>query len=86
MKRQRYSPKTADLIRAHVKAAFIRRKVRLRPHSFTGIFLKSTYPDAKCRGTGLNVSHCVFYKMVAVGFNTICYDARSVGVLNPPHE
>ena len=30
----------------------------------------------------LNVSHCMFYKVVAVGFNTLCYDA-SVGVLNP---
>ena len=37
------------------------------------------------RGTVLNVSHCVFYKVVAVGFNTLCYDA-GVGVLNPPHE
>ena len=37
------------------------------------------------RGTVLNVSHCVFYKVVAVGFNTLCYDA-SVRVLNPPHE
>ena len=24
-------------------------------------------PDAKRRGTVLNVSHCVFYKVVAVG-------------------
>ena len=37
------------------------------------------------RGTVLNVSHCVFYKVVAVGFNTLYYDA-SIGVLNPPHE
>ena len=37
------------------------------------------------RGTVLNVSHCVFYKVVAVGFNTLYYDAN-VGVLNPPHE
>ena len=43
-------------------------------------------PDAEHRGTVLNVSHCVFYKVVAVGFNTLCYDARSVGVLKPPHE
>ena len=42
-------------------------------------------PRRKRRGTVLNVSHCVFYKVVAVGFNTLCYDA-SVGVLNPPHE
>ena len=46
---------------------------------------KINNPDAKRRGTVLNVSHCVFYKVVAVGFNTLCYDA-SVGVLNPPHE
>ena len=25
----------------------------------------------------------MFYKVVAVGFNTLFYDARSVGVLNP---
>ncbi|AIW90500.1 hypothetical protein JO41_12295 [Treponema sp. OMZ 838] len=42
-------------------------------------------PRRKRRGTVLNVSHCVFYKVVAVGFNTLYYDA-SVGVLNPPHE
>ena len=42
-------------------------------------------PRRKHRGTVLNVSHCVFYKVVAVGFNTLRYDA-SVGVLNPPHE
>ena len=28
---------------------------------------------------------CCSHKVVAVGFNTLCYDA-SVGVLNPPHE
>ena len=42
-------------------------------------------PRRERRGTVLNVSHCVFYKVVAVGFNTLRYDA-SVGVLNPPHE
>ena len=42
-------------------------------------------PRRKRRGTVLNVSHCVFYKVVAVGFNTLYYDA-SVGVLNSPHE
>ena len=46
---------------------------------------QSTYLDAERRGTVLEVSHCMFYKVVAVGFNTLCYDA-SVGVLNPPHE
>ena len=39
---------------------------------------KSTYPDA-------SVGVCCSHKVVAVGFNTLCYDA-SVGVLNPPHE
>ena len=39
-------------------------------------------PRRKRRGTVLNVSHCVFYKVVAVGFNTLYYDA-SIGVLNP---
>ena len=42
-------------------------------------------PRRKRRGAVLNVSHCVFYKVVAVGFNTLYYDA-SIGVLNPPHE
>ena len=46
-------------------------------------------PRHKRRGTVLNVSHCMFYKGVAVGFNTLCYDAercRGRRVLNPPHE
>ncbi|EPF28570.1 hypothetical protein HMPREF9195_01467 [Treponema medium ATCC 700293] len=46
-------------------------------------------PRRKHRGTVHNVSHCVFYKVVAVGFNTLCYDAercRGRQVLNPPHE
>ena len=38
-------------------------------------------PRRERRGTVLNISHCVFYKVVAVGFNTLHYDA-SVGVLN----
>ena len=42
-------------------------------------------PQRLRRGTVLNVSHCVFYKVVAVSFNPLYYDA-SVGVLNPPHE
>jgi|GEM_PF-3205169 len=49
-----------------------------------GVF-RNQQPRRKRRGTVLNVSHCMFYKVVAVGFNTLCYDA-SVGVLNPPHE
>ena len=28
-------------------------------------------PRRKRRGTVLNVSHCVFYKVVAVGFNSL---------------
>ena len=32
-----------------------------------------------------SVGICCSHKVVAVGFNTLCYDA-SVGVLNPPHE
>ena len=41
-------------------------------------FVKKTFaminkqPRRKRRGTVLNVSHCVFYKVVAVGFNTLC--------------
>ena len=42
-------------------------------------------PDAEHRGTVLEVSHCMFYKVVAVGFHTLYYGA-SVGVLKPPHE
>ena len=42
------------------------------------IIWKSTYPDA-------SVGVCCSHKVVAVGFNTLRYDA-SVGVLNPPHE
>ena len=37
-------------------------------------------PRRKRRGTVLNVSHCVFYKVVAVGFNTLCYDAKRRGI------
>ena len=38
--------------------------------------LDNQQPRRKRRGTVLNVSHCVFYKVVAVGFNTLCYDAE----------
>ena len=44
--------------------------------------LKINNPDAEHRGTVLEVSHCMFYKVVAIGFNTLCYDAGA-GVLNP---
>ena len=42
------------------------------------IRLLNQQPRRKRRG-------CCSHKVVAVGFNTLCYDA-SVGVLNPPHE
>ena len=42
-----------------------------------GVF-RNQQPRRKRRG-------CCSHKVVAVGFNTLCYDA-SVGVLNPPHE
>ena len=38
--------------------------------------VENQQPRRKRRGTVLNVSHCVFYKVVAVGFNTLCYDAE----------
>ena len=47
-------------------------------HKKTCVSNKSTYPDA-------SVGVCCSHKVVAVGFNTLRYDA-SVGVLNPPHE
>ena len=37
-------------------------------------------PRHKRRGTVLNVSHCMFYKGGAVGFNTLCYDAQRRGI------
>ena len=43
------------------------------------VILKSTYPDA-------SVGVCCSHKVVAVGFNTLCYDATSVGVLNASRE
>ena len=57
------------------------RQSNIREH----LFWLNQQPRRERRGTVLNVSHCVFYKVVAVGFNTLRYDA-SVGVLNPPHE
>ena len=41
-------------------------------------FFRTTYPDA-------SVGVCCSHKVVAVGFNTLRYDA-SDGGLNPPHE
>ena len=49
-----------------------------QPLYFAGIF--NQQPRRKRRGTVLNVSHCVFYKVVAVGFNTLCYDAERRGI------
>ena len=45
---------------------------------------ESTTPT---QASGYNAQRFALYvhKVVAVGFNTLCYDA-SVGVLNPPHE
>ena len=43
-------------------------------------FEENQQPRRKRRGTVLNVSHCVFYKVVAVGFNTLCYDAERRGI------
>ena len=43
-------------------------------------FLQNQQPRRKRRGTVLNVSHCMFYKVVAVGFNTLCYDAERRGI------
>ena len=40
---------------------------------------------SKINNPDASVGVCCSHKVVAVGFNTLCYDA-SVGVLNPPHE
>jgi len=65
-------------------------KLKLRTKISNLAFFESTYLDALRRGTMLNVLHCMFYKVVAVGFNTLRYDAertlRSNRVLNPPHD
>ena len=42
-------------------------------------------PSARINNPDASVGVCCSHKVVAVGFNTLCYDA-SVGVLNPPHE
>ena len=54
--------------------------VKYRNEDFQGFGCerKINNPDA-------SVGVCCSHKVVAVGFNTLCYDA-SVGVLNPPHE
>ena len=43
------------------------------------------YDNGKINTPDASVGVCCSHKVVAVGFNTLCYDA-SVGVLNPPHE
>ena len=37
------------------------------------------HTPTRTSGTVLNVSHCMFYKAVAVGFNTLYYDASVAG-------
>ena len=69
----------------NVRSRSVKPFVCRRSPTIKTMFTEINNPDAAHRGTVLNVSHCVFYKVVAVGFNTLCYDA-SVGVLNPPHE
>ena len=43
------------------------------------------YDNGKINNPDASVGVCCSHKVVAVGFNTLRYDA-SVGVLNPPHE
>ena len=71
----------------------------LRDNSETGDFLIEPVRIFECflgqrnskirtfliNNTDASVGVCCSHKVVAVGFNTLCYDA-SVGVLNPPHE
>ena len=40
---------------------------------------KNQQPRRKRRGTVLNVSHGMFYKVVAVGFNTLLLRRRASG-------
>ena len=47
--------------------------------------LKNGCRTIKINNPDASVGVCCSHKVVAVGFNTLCYDA-SVGVLNPPHE
>ena len=55
-----------------------------------GVIKKKRYNFGNQFGNQINnpdasVGVCCSHKVVAVGFNTLRYDA-SVGVLNPPHE
>ena len=45
----------------------------------------SSIDDDGINNPDASVGVCCSHKVVAVGFNTLRYDA-SVGVLNPPHE
>ncbi|MFC2615530.1 MAG: hypothetical protein ACFNYQ_08475 [Treponema sp.] len=57
---------------------------------YTYLYLSILSSGGEKYGCAINtpdasVGVCCSRKVVAVGFNTLCYDA-SVGVLNPPHE
>ena len=61
---------------------YVRYRVRMQQSSETDS--QSALADA-INNPDASVGVCCSHKVVAVGFNTLCYDA-SVGVLNPPHE
>ena len=61
---------------------YVRYRVRMQQSSETDS--QSALADA-INNPDASVGVCGSHKVVAVGFNTLCYDA-SVGVLNPPHE
>ena len=71
--------KTVALVRdsAHIIRKFAQSKLDVF-FSRAISAAENQHPRRKRRG-------CCSHKVVAVGFNTLCYDA-SVGVLNPPHE
>ena len=69
----RFAYRHDDAHTIHLRAAEAFRPPKTRVRD-----LKSTTPTQ-------SVAVCCSHKVVAVGFNTLCYDA-SVGVLNPPHE
>ena len=55
----------------------------LSPVRFRGVLM--SLPFSRINNPDASVGVCCSHKVVAVGFNTLRYDA-SVGVLNPPHE